>query len=107
MRVEWAKSKARADRWAEEVILLREEMRRVIQYFHWKANWWVSQGGLRTDVSTDIQLGLIAYASKQATMYRCMAKAYALHWHPYLIKKGMTIDWLPQYIPHSTQMDVD
>src|SRR5882762_2397788 len=32
LRVEWAKSQARADRWNEEVVLLDEEMRRVIEY---------------------------------------------------------------------------
>jgi hypothetical protein len=32
LRVEWAKAKARAARWEEEVVLLDEEMRRVIQF---------------------------------------------------------------------------
>jgi|SRR6266849_4551788 len=107
MRVEWAKSKARADRWAEEVILLREEMRRVIQYFDWKANWWVSQAGCRTNVSVDIQQGLHAYALKQATMYRRMTKAAAARWHPLLVKNSLCVDWLPEYIPDAVYMDLD
>ncbi|KAG2028626.1 hypothetical protein BDR03DRAFT_818726, partial [Suillus americanus] len=40
VRVEWCKSRARALRWAEEVDLLQEEMRRVLQFFNWQANWW-------------------------------------------------------------------
>ena len=40
IKVEWARSKARAEQWAEEIQLLEEEMRRVIQYFKWKAVWW-------------------------------------------------------------------
>ena len=44
MQVEWSKSKARAERWREEVILLSEEMRRVLVYFEWKARWWMIQG---------------------------------------------------------------
>jgi hypothetical protein len=107
MRVEWAKSKARADRWSEEVILVREEMRRVIQYFDWKANWWVSQADCRTEASLGLKQGLHAYAYKQAIMYRRMAVAYALRWHPIFIRKGIVVDWLPQYIPATTPMDLD
>ncbi|PPQ99631.1 hypothetical protein CVT26_009186 [Gymnopilus dilepis] len=40
LRVEWAKSRARADRAAEEVMLLKEEMRRVLEFLEWKARWW-------------------------------------------------------------------
>jgi len=36
MRCEWVKSKARADRWNEEVLLIKEEMQRVLVYFEWK-----------------------------------------------------------------------
>ncbi|KAG1805426.1 hypothetical protein EV424DRAFT_1544391 [Suillus variegatus] len=34
--MEWCKSRARAMRWAEE-------MRRVLQFFDWQANWWDEQ----------------------------------------------------------------
>ncbi|KAG1869682.1 hypothetical protein C8R48DRAFT_746879 [Suillus tomentosus] len=37
MRVEWAKARARSLRWSEEVLLLKEEMRRVRQYLDWRA----------------------------------------------------------------------
>jgi len=46
MRVEWAKTKARADRWHEEVLLVSEEMCRVLYFFQWKAEWWASQSAL-------------------------------------------------------------
>ncbi|KAG1892934.1 uncharacterized protein F5891DRAFT_986314 [Suillus fuscotomentosus] len=36
VRVEWCKSRARAMHWAEE-------MRRVLQFFDWQANWWDEQ----------------------------------------------------------------
>jgi len=39
LRVEWVKSRARAARAHEEVLLLREEMRRVLEFLQWKANW--------------------------------------------------------------------
>jgi hypothetical protein len=50
LRVEWAKSKARATRWHEEVMLLDEEMRRAIAYGRWKANWWQHQAELRSQL---------------------------------------------------------
>ena len=39
MWVEWGKSHARAMRWGEEVVLISEEMKRVIQYLDWKSGW--------------------------------------------------------------------
>ncbi|KAG1845839.1 hypothetical protein F4604DRAFT_1884248 [Suillus subluteus] len=36
VRIEWCKTRARALRWSEEVELLREEMRRVLQFFAWQ-----------------------------------------------------------------------
>ncbi|KAF7983642.1 hypothetical protein HWV62_20588 [Athelia sp. TMB] len=55
MRVEWAKSYARRDRWAEEVQLVCEEMRRIIHYFHWKHEWWLRRINRRTDASADVR----------------------------------------------------
>ncbi|KAF7303547.1 hypothetical protein MIND_00583900 [Mycena indigotica] len=40
LRVEWAKARARAKRWAEEVELLQEEMRRVLEFCSWRAGRW-------------------------------------------------------------------
>jgi hypothetical protein len=43
LRVEWVKSCTRAARACEEVLLLREEMRRVLEYLQWELRWWVTQ----------------------------------------------------------------
>ncbi|KAJ7099018.1 hypothetical protein C8R44DRAFT_593419, partial [Mycena epipterygia] len=40
LRVEWAKTRARAHRWTEEVDLLEEEMRRILVFLEWRAGWW-------------------------------------------------------------------
>ena len=40
LHVEWAKAQARSLRWSEEVMLLKEEMRRVWKMLKWKASWW-------------------------------------------------------------------
>jgi hypothetical protein len=46
LRIEWAKTRAKALRYAEEVDLLEEEMRRVLQFLEWRASWWRAQIGL-------------------------------------------------------------
>ena len=43
LRSEWAKSRAQAARATEEVLLLREEMRRVLDFLGWKADWWTTR----------------------------------------------------------------
>src|SRR4051794_22222389 len=40
LRIEWMKSRARAARWSEEVLLVVEEMCQVMQFLKWKAEWW-------------------------------------------------------------------
>ena len=104
LRCEWAKSKARSARWKEEVILLIEEMRRVIVFLDWKANWWVGQSGLRHDVSNEVSDGLHAYAAKQAHIMHSMAMKFASMWYPELVKNGFAVEWPLQYIPLGTSV---
>ncbi|KDQ65190.1 hypothetical protein JAAARDRAFT_118069, partial [Jaapia argillacea MUCL 33604] len=68
--IEWAKAKARAERWCKEVTLLDEEMCRAIVYCEWKATWWMSQKTRREDLSEDLAEGLCAYTSEQAISER-------------------------------------
>ena len=66
MRVEWTTSLARMERWAEEVELLQEEMRRTVTFLEWKSLDWMAKRWERLDlVTSDIQSGLDAYARKQ------------------------------------------
>ncbi|KAG6848454.1 hypothetical protein H0H93_016828 [Arthromyces matolae] len=75
LRIEWCKSKARADRWKEEVQLLREEMRRVPLFFRFRSRWWREQATQSTDGCSDepITRGMRAYALDQSAMYEAMA----------------------------------
>ena len=50
MRVEWAQCVARADRWEEEVVLLQEEMRRIVHFLEWKSKDWISRADVRANV---------------------------------------------------------
>lgn len=102
MRVEWAKSHARAQRWSEEVVLVIEEMRRVIKYLDWKASWWRDQATLRSSTARpDIISGLHAYAERQADLMVLMAKSFASSWYSILDASHLPIDWPSPYIEHA------
>lgn len=54
LRVEWAKSWARAAWWGEKVDLLSEEMRCTLAFLQWRADWWRSQVDCQVDVPEDL-----------------------------------------------------
>lgn len=70
LRAEWAKSRARATRATEEVRMLREEMRRLVEFLNWKARWWTERQTLRLVKSPALQEGIFSYAIKQARVQR-------------------------------------
>ncbi|KAH9885585.1 hypothetical protein C8Q73DRAFT_795737 [Cubamyces lactineus] len=103
MRAEWARAKARAERWEEEVELLVEEMRRVIAYFEWTADWWgglVEQRANTTSggcVALDVVEGIRAFASKRVAHFHGLALRCAGHWIPLLNKLGHSALWVDKY----------
>ncbi|KAJ7115651.1 hypothetical protein C8R43DRAFT_1138108 [Mycena crocata] len=82
LRVEWARAKARKNRWEEEVTTLREEMRRVLRYLNWEDGRWEEKAEetlTRTDLPQGTMDGVRAYALKQAATHRAIrAKFFAL-----------------------------
>ncbi|KAF7980030.1 hypothetical protein HWV62_40156 [Athelia sp. TMB] len=66
LRVEWAKCKARQARWHEELMLLQEEMRRVIAFSYARATWWKGRPEQRPNVDSALAEGLQAYALEHA-----------------------------------------
>jgi hypothetical protein len=79
IRVEWVKSRARAERWREEVILLEEEMRRVIQFCNWRSEWWKERSHISPSTDQLVVEGSIAYAQENETReHRMAAKLQAL-----------------------------
>ncbi|KAF7423051.1 hypothetical protein PC9H_011215 [Pleurotus ostreatus] len=59
LRIEWCKTRARAQRWQEECVLLGEEMRRVLEFHRWQAKEWETRAlGATTE-------GARAYAWRQ------------------------------------------
>ena len=106
--MEWARSKARAYRWREEVLLVTEEMRRTIYFLEWKANWWVERASARADAPSRVQRGISAYAAKQGAIHRAIAMSCAEQWYPILVKQHTPIQWPQQYISACcTAIDID
>lgn len=96
LQVEWAKVQARKQRWEEEVLLIQEEMRRVVMFFEWKAKWWRSQGSRRSvssDADDSIIHGVAAYAEKQAQLCVRFAHSCVDIWRPLLRSDGVVPDW--------------
>jgi hypothetical protein len=70
-------------RWSEEVLLLREEMRRVLTFLRWHAHWWEDRRTVETvDVSLKPELaeGILAYAAKQAAIRQSIHSSFNHLW---------------------------
>lgn len=90
MAIEWAKARARARRWDEEVALIQEEMRRVIAFFEWKAKWWRQSASQRSQgITPALSSGLTAYAEKQASMYDGLSLKFYNMWVPHLMVQNL------------------
>lgn len=102
LRVEWAKSFARAERWSEEVKLLAEEMRRVVAFLSWKQSWWTLQADRRKnavkDLDGDLHSGLEGYALKQADTYRRLAISFTRKWVSLLRGSKLPCAWCDAYL---------
>ncbi|KAJ7021123.1 hypothetical protein C8F04DRAFT_1274114 [Mycena alexandri] len=77
LRIEWAKAYARSRRWKEEIRLLEEEQRRLLVSLEHEARKWEARAGRDVikvgEVEAGFAQGAIAYALRQAPMYRDIA----------------------------------
>ncbi|KAJ7434249.1 hypothetical protein B0H11DRAFT_2258549 [Mycena galericulata] len=80
LRIEWVKTRARSMRWSEEVDLLEEEMRRVLQFLHWRSEWWEGQVGRRGLEEGAQAEGEDAYARRQAWLQAELGHQLAAQW---------------------------
>lgn len=62
-RVNWLRAKARRERWKEEKILVKSEMKWTIAYFQYRAVKW-------EELVEDAGYGAACYARRQASMWR-------------------------------------
>ncbi|KIJ90500.1 hypothetical protein K443DRAFT_116509 [Laccaria amethystina LaAM-08-1] len=95
MRAEWAQTRARKCRWSEEFLIIQEEMRRVLAYHEWRAEWWLEQASRRQNADPSVLSGISAYAQKEASICLHMAARCATYWLPIMRKHGVT--WIEKY----------
>ncbi|RPD52680.1 hypothetical protein L226DRAFT_527495 [Lentinus tigrinus ALCF2SS1-7] len=81
IKVEWAQNQARVERWGEEVTLLEEEMRRVIEYLSGRQG-----GGANSPANTRIcwQRCSVVWP----LIFELLALQFADLWVPYLQQRG-------------------
>ena len=85
LRVEWAKARARSLRWSEEVMLLKEEMRRVRKMLEWKASWWDNRQEGWPGLDAAASEGVRAYAARQASIQRNLHARFTRLWDQPLV----------------------
>jgi hypothetical protein len=92
-------------RWSEEILLVEEEMRRVLCFLMWRAQWWVSKGNSCQKPSPELCEGLAAYSAKQAEVLQTMAISFAREWKPLLESHGMSPSGWPDEVSKHLQID--
>jgi hypothetical protein len=82
-------------RWSEEVLFVPEEMRRVLAFLDWHADWWDGRRYLLTGLPCDEEEGVIAYASKQAHIRRSIRSTFEHLWRSSdeLVQLGVGADY--------------
>ncbi|KAJ7190623.1 hypothetical protein GGX14DRAFT_579706 [Mycena pura] len=75
LRIEWAKAWARSRRWTEEVQLLEEEWRRLPVTYAYRERLWLNRAAAVPvgEIPFAEAEGKVAYAAKQAQLYRHLA----------------------------------
>ncbi|KAJ3529367.1 hypothetical protein NMY22_g9027 [Coprinellus aureogranulatus] len=81
-RVEWAKSRARAMRYQEEILLVKEEMARTLRFYEFKEREWHARGAVWDSHHVELAYaeGLKAYAARQAELCRSFRLSFSFLW---------------------------
>ena len=79
---DWAKTRARAARWREEVILLDEDMRWALDYCWWRSQWWNARVVTASQrlLPPHVAEGLSAFAREQRDAEQARALTWAAQW---------------------------
>ncbi|KAL0565172.1 hypothetical protein V5O48_016855 [Marasmius crinis-equi] len=80
MRIEWSKSWARKRRWAEELAIVDEEMRRALATLEYEAEMWKSLGNLEGEMDVKFMEGVKAFAFEQASIRNRLARNFQALW---------------------------
>ncbi|KAL0562728.1 hypothetical protein V5O48_019353, partial [Marasmius crinis-equi] len=80
LRAEWCKSRARLERAEEEVKLVKEEMRRTLEYLDWSATEWEKPTSDEGAADSTLREGMEAYRKCQARTQRELRSAFRDSW---------------------------
>jgi len=97
MRAEWAKMRARRDRWEEEYQLVPEEMRRTVAYLEWRSDWWKAQADRRIVQDIPLAQGIRAYALRQSSFMTALAFSSVSKWIGALRREEISTSWADKY----------
>ena len=93
--MEWVKSRARAKRATEEVMMVKEEMRRTVESLGWEAKEWEKRAACRSEqgevLDPGLQEGLRAYAHDQADLQTSLQKHFRSMWQAPLAENAPSI----------------
>ncbi|KAG9310539.1 hypothetical protein JVU11DRAFT_9084 [Chiua virens] len=89
LRIEWCKARARAERWQEEEILLREEMRRIECFLEWEKEQWRLRALARMFVTNAEHEGCAAYAEQQGALWGGIIESTTALWKTIPILRSM------------------
>jgi len=67
-RVNWLRAKARVDRWAEELVMVQDQMGNTIRFFKRRSVEWLARA------ENSWHPGHICYAHQQADMWQGLAE---------------------------------
>ena len=90
-------------RWSEEVLLLQEEIKRVLEYMSWFSNWWTSHAAPPSESTAHdpfLSEGLSAYAAKQADLRLLLHNHFEMLWKD--VQSWLEANKVPGMDPEST-----
>ena len=83
-RIEWSKAYARGECWREEVLLLREEMRRTLVFLDHTSRMWSARGSPSSLIilskDSAVTEGLRAYANYQSNVFASLSHRFRSIW---------------------------
>lgn len=89
-------------------MLLEEEMRRVIAFGHWRANWWSEQDARRSNIEEGLAEGLHAYATEHAYLENALCDKLENQWRTVRARaKGVLASLAADQLPELSSDIID
>ena len=106
-QLEWSKCYTRSQRWQEEVELLKEEMRRTLEFLKWKSSLWLSKTMTKSGLplSPELHEGLNAYACQQAAVFESLHDHFLSLWQGLKVPNSSPDQLQPLLEPLSSDAD--